>query len=84
MSETDYLSLAAFNRLPLLEATDPKCRSIETAIGVPGFTGQVFETDDLETAKAYLTVPDLMPTGGIRHSGTTQPVVFVYFWRKQI
>jgi hypothetical protein len=82
MSEDEYHSLVEFQSLPLFDSGSPQCRTIDTAIGQFGFNGQVFKTDELEIARDYLTVPDLVPRGGIRHLYGTLTSIIVYFWRK--
>lgn len=83
MTEAEYRSLAEFRGLPLYDADDPRCESIDRANGDPSFTGSVFEADDLTTAQDYVRRADLVPKGGTRHTENDEVAVYAYFWQKR-
>jgi hypothetical protein len=84
VTEEEYQSLKPFKDLPFCEEGDPMCDFIDKVdANDTGFTGEVFEADDVTVAFDYMHRADLVPTGGIRHHGDVSSIVFAYFRKKR-
>ncbi len=82
MSEIEFATLDQFDNLPLLDADDPQCATIESTNNDPAFA-EVIPVVDLAAAHGLCNSRDLVAKGGVRHRGAVQPIVIAYFWRKK-
>lgn len=84
MTEEEYRSLDAFQRLPVYDEGDTRCEAVDRVRDATAtYTGVVREASTVGEAHSFLSRGDLDPKGAIRYQGDDGPFIHVYFWLRR-